>query len=310
MNSRTLLVGLLSCGMISSLLAGKDKALVPETAENATVEEPFSFSGEFEIDQAYLGDGEVARGARHVSDLGEYYSNILFVYTPRVKFGILRLGGQWERYSFDFPNGGAQLPNTLQATNAIIGLDTKFSDSILVRFESQPGFYGTTFGHLDGDSFNVPFVLGGTYIYSPNLQLVLGLGVNVQSRYPVIPGGGIRWKIASQWVLNFVLPTPRIEYQVGRNATLYAGADVKENTFRVDDHFGDSHGNTALNNAWLTYDELRTGAGLEWKLNSSLTLTLEGGYAAYRQFDFHRTDVRYHNESGSPYGAIRFRGEF
>ena len=293
----------------SPLLAGDGKEIAPAEATEA-VEEPFNFSGEFEIEQAYLGNGEVSRGARDVKDFNEYYSNLLFVYTPRVSFGILRLGAQWERYSFDFPNGGAQLPNTLQATNAIVGLDTKFSDSILVRLEAQPGFYGTTFDHFDGDTFNVPFVLGGTYIYSPDLQLVLGLGVNVQSRYPVLPGGGIRWKVAPNWLLNLVLPTPRIEYQAARNATLFVGADVKANSFRVDDRFGSSHGYNALNNAWLNYDELRTGGGLEWKLSSSLTLTFEGGYAAYREFDFHRTDARYHNESGSPYGAIRLRVEF
>ncbi len=291
-----------------SALAGP----VTETssAESEAVETPFKFSAEFTLEQAYLGGGEVARGHRSVNDLDEYYSNLLFVYTPRIEAGILRLGGQWERYSFGYPHGGEQLPNTLQAVNGIIGFDTKFSDSILVRIEAQPGLYGTAFGHLDGDAFNVPFIIGGTYIYSPDLQLVLGVGVNVQSRYPVLPGGGIRWKIAPDWVLNAVLPTPRLEYQFRRSLTFFAGAEIKANTFRTDDHFGDSHGDPALNNAWLSYEEIRTGAGAEWKLNASLTLTVEGGYAPYRQFDFHRTDVRYHNETGAAYGALTLRGEF
>ena len=280
------------------------------TVPNEATEQPFHFSAEFDIEQSYLGESEVARGGRAVKDFDEYYSNLRFVYTPRLTYGVLRLGAQWERYSFGFPNGGEQLPNTLQATNAIIGLDTKFSDSILVRAEAQPGFYGTTFDHLEGDSFNIPFVFGGTYIYNPDLQLVLGIGVNVQSRYPVVPGGGVRWKVSPQWVLNLVMPTPRVEYQAGRNLTLFAGADLKANTFRVDDRFGDSHGDPALNKAWLSYEEVRTGAGLEWKINSSLALTIEGGYAPYRMFDFHRTEVRYHNEKGAPYGSILFHGEF
>jgi len=245
-----------------------------------------------------------------VNDLDEYYSNVDFIYTPRIKFGILRLGAQWERYSFGFPNGGQQLPNTLQAVNSIVGLDTKFLDSFLIRFEAQPGFYGTTFDHLDGDSFNVPFVLGGTYIYSPEVQFVFGVGVNFQSRFPVLPGGGIRWKFAPNWVLNAVLPTPRLEYQLNRNLTLFAGADIKANTFRTDDHFGDSHGDSSLNSAWLSYEEVRAGVGAEWKINSSLSLTIDGGYVPYRQFDFHRTEVRYHYESGAPYGAIMLHGAF
>jgi hypothetical protein len=303
------LAGLFSSFLAASLFAGDDKQIASTTQEEA-VEEPYKFSAEFTIEQAYLGGADVQRGGRHVDDFDEYYSNVVFVYTPRVKFGILRLGAEWERYSFGFPNGGQQLPNTLQAFNSIVGLDTKFSDSILVRFEAQPGFYGTSFEHLDGDSFNVPFVLGGTYIYSPDLQVVLGVGVNFQSRFPVLPGGGIRWKFAPSWVLNAVLPTPRIEYQASRNLTLFAGADIKANTFRTDDHFGDSHADTALNNAWLSYEEVRTGVGAEWKINSSLSLTIEGGYVPWRQFDFHRTEVRYHYESGAPYGAIMLHGAF
>ncbi|MEO8440543.1 MAG: DUF6268 family outer membrane beta-barrel protein [Spartobacteria bacterium] len=310
MTSRFLLfAALVSTAWAAPLFAGDDKQIAP-TAENGVAEQPYKFSAEFTIEQAYIGDAEVQRGNRVVDDFDEYYSNIKFIYTPRIKFGILRLGAQWERYSFGFPNGGQQLPNTLQAVNTIVGLDTKFSDSILVRLEAYPGFYGTSFDHLDGDQFNVPFVLGGTYIYSPEVQLVFGIGVNFQSRFPVLPGGGIRWKFAPSWVLNAVLPTPRLEYQMNRNFTLFTGADIKANTFRTDDRFGDSHGDTGLNSAWLSYEEIRAGAGVEWKINSSLSLTVEGGYVPYRQFDYHRTEVRYHYESGAPYGSIMFHGAF
>ena len=40
---------------------------------------------------------------RDVNDYNEYYSNLFFVYGPRLKYGILRVGAQWERYSFGFP---------------------------------------------------------------------------------------------------------------------------------------------------------------------------------------------------------------
>jgi hypothetical protein len=309
MNSPFLaLVGLFSSALAVSAFAGSDKDF--STASNEVVEEPYKFSAEFTIEQAYIGGADVQRGGRAVNDFDEYYSNLAFIYTPRIKFGILRLGAQWERYSFGFPNGGQQLPNTLQSVNSIVGLDTKFSDSLLFRVEAQPGFYGTSFDHLDGDSFNVPFVLGGTYIYSPDVQFVFGVGVNFQSRFPVLPGGGIRWKFAPNWVLNAVLPTPRLEYELNRSVTLFAGADIKANTFRVDDRFGDNHGDTSLNSAWLSYEEVRIGGGAEWKINSSLSFTIEGGYVPYRQFDFHRTEVRYHNESGAPYGAVMLHGAF
>lgn len=302
-------LGLLSAALIVPVFAG-EKDVVSKEVNAVAEEEPYHFSAEFDLELAYIGDGDVQRGAREVKDLDELYSNLRFVYTPRIQFGILRLGAQWERYSFGFPEGGQQLPNTLQAINSIVGIDTKFSDSILVRLEAQPGFYGTSFDQLDGGQFNIPLVLGGTYIYSPELQFVLGIGINIQQKYPVLPGGGIRWKFAPRWVLNAVLPTPRLEYEFSRSVKLFAGADIKANTFRVDQRFGDSHGDTGLNNAWLSYEEIRAGAGAEWKINSSLTLTIEGGYLPYRDFDYHRTDVRYHNESGAPYGSVVLHGAF
>lgn len=308
MNLRLLaLVGLISCACAAPLLAG-DKEI--SAAADAVAEVPYRFSAEFTVEQAYTGGAHVQRGGRLVRDYDEYYSNVAFIYTPRIKFGILRLGAQWERYSFGFPNGGQQLPNTLQSVNSIVGLDTKYSDSLLFRLEAQPGFYGTSFDQVDGDAFNIPFVLGGTYIYTPELQFVFGVGVNVQSRFPVIPGGGVRWKFAPHWVLNATLPTPRLEYEWNRNLTVFAGGDLKGGSYRVDDQFGNNNGDTSLNSAWLSYEEIRLGGGAEWKINSNFSLTVEGGYVPYRQFDFHRTEVRYHNESGAPYGAVMLRGEF
>jgi opacity protein-like surface antigen len=289
-------------------LAGPDKEVV--TNEAPPVEStPFQFSGEFTIEQSYVGQSSVRREGRS-ADFSELYSNLRFVYTPRVKYGIVRIGAQLERYSLDFDGSGRQVPNTLQAVNAVVGFDTRIGDSILVRLEAQPGFYGTTFDHFDGEQFNVPFILGGTYIYSPELQFVLGVGVNIQQKYPVLPGGGVRWKIAPKWVLNAVLPTPHLEYQVNDKITAFVGADIKANTFRVDDRFGASHGDTGLNSAWLSYEEIRAGAGFDWKVSSNITLRVEGGYSAYHDFDYHRTQVHYHNESGAPYASLMLEGSF
>src|SRR5215475_2515226 len=205
-------------------------------------------SGEFSADLTYVGEGNVERGAKHVNDFDEIDSDIRVVLTPRMKLGVLRFGAEWERFSFGFSDG-APLPNTLQSFSTIIGLDMQFSDSIIVRAETQPGLYNTGLGHLFWDDFNMPFVIGGTYIYSPNLQLVLGVSVDVERKYPVLPAVGVRWKIAPQWLLDAVLPTPRLQYELTRDVALYAGATIRDATFRVDDEFGDTHGIPRLNHA-------------------------------------------------------------
>ncbi len=56
-------------------------------------------SGEFSADVTYVGEGDVERGGKHVNDFDEIYSDIQLVLTPRMKFGVLRLGAEWERFS-------------------------------------------------------------------------------------------------------------------------------------------------------------------------------------------------------------------
>jgi Domain of unknown function (DUF6268) len=264
-------------------------------------------TGEYDAEETYVAEADVERGKRAVRDFYENETILRYVATPRISAGVLRLGAAWDRFSFGMPNQSL-LPNTLQSATLVLGLDTQLSDSILVRVETQPGLYGTN--HLSFDEVNMPFIAGGTYIYSPNLQLVAGVSVDIEAKYPVIPAAGIRWKVARDWVVNAVLPTPRIEYTAARNLTLYLGANVKQTNFRVSKDFGDVQNNPALNHAVLSYSEVRTGVGADWKILPYLTLTAEAGYQPYRNFDFYRTNIRYHEASAAPYGMISLHGAF
>src|SRR5262249_61839959 len=105
--------------------------------------------------------------------------------------------------------------------------------------------------------------VGVSYLFPPNVHLIRGWRVDVERKYPVIPAAGVRWKIGPQWLLNAVMPTPRLEYEVNRYLSLYAGATMKEASYRVDEDFGDSHGISRLNNAIVTYSEVRTRAGFD-----------------------------------------------
>ncbi len=264
-------------------------------------------SGEYVAEETYVGEAAVRRGHDVVNDFDEHDTTMRFVLTPRTGVGVLRLGLEWERFSFGFPDR-TPLPNTLQNGALVVGLDTQFSDSILVRVEAQPGFYGTT--DFTANNFSIPFLIGGTYIYNPNLQIVLGVEVDLQREYPVLPGAGIRWKIARQWVLNAVLPAPRVEYTPVKNLTLYAGGVFKETNFRASDNFGNTKGNSRLNDAFLTYSEARAGVGADWKLSSFATLSGEVGYQPYRSFDYYRVDVRFHQDGSAPYGMLSLHGAF
>lgn len=281
----------------------------PEETNDGWFKSSTPLSGEYVAEETYVGEGDVERNSnKQARDFDENDSILRLVFTPRISLGVLRLGAQWERFSFGFSDNPA-LPDTLQSVSLVIGLDRQFSDSILVRFEAQPGVYNTGFDNLS-DDFNVPFVVGGTYIYSPNLQLVVGVGVDVERKYPVIPVAGVRWKFARQWLLDAVLPTPRLAFEMNKDLSFYVGANVKEISFRVDDDFGDAHRIPRLNHAIVTYSEVRTGGGFDWKISPIVTFTGEVGYQAYRNFDFYRADIRYHQDGGAPYGMISLHSAF
>jgi opacity protein-like surface antigen len=302
-----------------SLVLAASNAFGVEVITNATinknvalVESESSFSFEFNAEETFAGSGDVRRGQTgnlRIRDFDESDTRIHFILTPRTKIGILRLGVQSERYTFGYAHNSA-LPDVLHSTALILGLDTEFSDSFLIRIEAQPGYYGVDFDDFGQDTFNVPFLIGGTYIFSSNFQLVFGVGVDALRKYPVLPGGGIRWKFAPQWTLNAVVPTPRLEYEMSDALMFYGGADIRATSYRVEKNFGSLRGNTALNHASITYEEVRVGAGLEWKLTSAIKLTAEGGFIPYRNFDFHRTQVRYHQDGGVPYGMFALHAAF
>ena len=278
----------------------------------ALVESESSFSFEFNAEGTFVGSGDVQRGETgtlRVQDFDETDARFHFILTPRTKIGILRLGVQAERYSFNFSHNAA-IPDVLQSTALVIGLDTEFSDSFLIRLEAQPGFYGIDFDDFGQDTFNVPVVLGGTYIFNSNFQVIFGVGIDALRKFPVLPGGGIRWKFAPQWVLNAVAPTPRLEYEPNSSLMLYAGADIRATSYRVEKNFGTMRGNPALNHAAITYEEVRVGGGLDWKLTSAIKVSAEGGFIPFRNFDFHRTEVRYHQDGGVPYGMFALHAAF
>lgn len=283
-----------------------------ENKDVALVETQSSFPFEFDAEGSYVGNGDVERGERGdmvIRDFHETQGMVRFVLTPMTKIGILRLGLQTERYSFSF-GGNAAIPDVLHSTNFIVGLDTEFSDSFLIRIELQPGFYGTDWDDFGQDTFNVPVIIGGTYIYSSSVQFVFGIGFDAWRQTPVLPGGGVRWKFAPEWTLNAVAPTPRLEYEPNSDLLFFVGADARLSNYRVEKNFGSLRGDPSLNHASISYEELRVGGGLDWKLSTAFKLTVEGGYIPYRNFDFHRTQVRYHQDGGAPYARIGFHAAF
>lgn len=266
-------------------------------------------SNQFDAEFSLASGMSTDLGQGRTGDVSGQYSLIRNVVSTRLGEGpLLRLGAEWQRYSFGLP-ANAPLPDTLQALTAVIGFDLQLFNSWLVRIEAQPGFYSGS-GNFSANDFNVPFIIGASYIASADLQWIIGVSVDVNRAIPVFPGVGVRWKFADQWVLDAVMPQPRLEYLWSKELTVYGGADLVGSTFRVGPEFGEAHGNPRLNGAVVDLLEIRAGIGASWKISSWLQADLETGCVAYRDFDFHRADQNYQSKGGAAYGQIVIGAKF
>ena len=290
-------------GTAASLPAGQpSKEVVTTTRDSATISH--------EIEASY----NASAGARSnvspfrnasVSEQNTHFEYVLSYAVPDRP--IIRFGVGYDRYDFGFAGPGL-IPGALQSLNLVAGLDLKISD-ILIRIEAQPGFYGDNRG-FNASDFNIPVILGASYLVSKDFQWVAGLYFNPNSSYGVTGGVGFRWKMSDRWVLNAVPPNPRLEFKATDDLTLYAGGQIIVSTFRVNKNFTGGAPGRNYRNALVDYTEVRAGTGASWKLGPKGTLDLEVGYMAYRDFDYHKIGDNFQTKSGAIYGQAGFKLNF
>ncbi|PTY03384.1 hypothetical protein DB346_05750 [Verrucomicrobia bacterium LW23] len=294
---------------VAPAFAGPDVAAPDPKKIPSITKEPMHIDQEFFVETSYVGEAKMKQGDAGIGKVDESTVTARYILMPMIEnVGILRLGGEYNRYSFGLPSA-AKIPNTLYNANAIIGLDTQLGDNWLFRLDVMPGIYTDNDG-ISWDDVNVPVVLGGSYLVNKDLQIFFGLSIDPWREWIAIPGAGLRWKFADQWVLNAIPPKPRIEYLASKQLTVFAGADFRSSTFRSSEDFGNTHGEGKLNNTPISYTEIRTGAGVSWNILPTLTLDLEAGAMVYRDFDFHRADFHIRNDEVAPYGTLGIKGTF
>jgi hypothetical protein len=292
--------------------------LAPPSSESVPVSQEFSIVG------SYAGDSTVRQGSSNLGNVTDIYSHVNYVVSPQIKDGVLlRLGVDWERNSFGLFSA-APLPNTLQSINAIIGADFTVNDHIIMRVEAHPGIYSDWVSVNAGD-FDMPVQIGGTYLYSKDLQFILGIQIDLKSDLPVIGLPGVRWQFADKWVLSAIPPKPQLQYLLSPSLTLYLGAELIGGTYQLNSNFGSSHGHgpgsnaSQLNNNVLDFSELRTGGGFTWKFTPNVSLDVSGGYIPYRAFIMHSSQIGFtsnwtdfHNNigDGAAYGQVGISGSF
>jgi hypothetical protein len=308
----------LACGGLLALVVNLtlDTACAQDSASPLTLASylqsstvsPFSY--EFSADGAYIGSGSISRGLRSIGDYSEISNSINFVVSDQIKDSvILRLGVEWSRYAFDSQDPFAPIPDVINALDLQLGADVQLSSALLMRLEFHPGFYGT-FDDIAFKDINIPFVAGLSYFVSADFIVTLGISVDFNSNIPVIPAVGVHWKLSDRWTIDGVAPRPQLQYQLSDKVTLFAGADVRETTFRMNDDFGNNRGTPALNSSILDYWEIRGGGGLTWSVYKALKLDMEAGFVPYRRFDYYRADVKAVASDWFPYVRVGLSAKF
>jgi hypothetical protein len=260
----------------------------------------------FRIDSSFTFESTLDNAFGPSDDQHSFYNNI--EYSHRFLLGgriYLRLGAGYER--FDFNRTAVPVPEYLQSIYGLAGLEYMVGNDVGAFLYLRPGFY--TEDRLDISSFDIPVTLGRAFILQQDrLYLIVGAtGAGLRGEFPVLPIAGVIWKPNDR--LNFFLvpPEPRISYKVTRDLDVFVNGQIVGGSFRT-------HRDTAvrperLQNATLDYTEYRAGLGLEYRCSPSVAVTVNGGYAFQRRFDFDRAGEELEAD-GAPFVRAALRADF
>jgi hypothetical protein len=313
---------LVSAALTVSLNAQNYSSPFDETPGEIDSKSELDVSHEFLAEYSYTASSALSQGEYHWGDISNHYNNVQYVASLSVADDALfRIGIDWERFSFNTPGAvnigtraapamsNAPIPNTLQSIAAVIGTDLELDDEWIMRIEIYPGVY-SDFQDISFDDINMPAIVGASYLIDKDLQWFFGMSINPRSYFPVIPGVGVRWKFEDDWTLMFVLPRPRIEYNITKDLLFYVGASFKAGNYQVAKDFGNAMGGrTDINNDNVEYREIRTGGGFNWEFSSGLKLEAEAGWTIDRRFEYSQSDLMLDSQ-GAPYGKVAFTAAF
>jgi Domain of unknown function (DUF6268) len=287
-----------------------EAALQAQAALKTVSDSASALSYELNGESSFFGRSTAKSSSTDFGNINEISSSASFILSTQVRDTVLlRLGVEWQRYSFD-PSRRDPVPDSVQGLDLAIGADVQVTPALLLRIGAHPGIY-SEFENASWQDFNVPFEIVGTYFVSSDLIFVGGVYVDVNSDFPVFPVIGVHWKVSDKWLIEGIAPRPQLQYLLSDKITLFAGADLREATFRLGEQFGQERDMPKLNDAILNYFEIRAGAGVTFKVSKSFNLDLEGGCTPYRRFEYPRADgFKVKAEDLTPYFRIGLSAKF
>jgi hypothetical protein len=269
---------------------------------------PDDFGGSYSLEFSHSTDAALNRGNTVLGDLDASWLragySVRFDTSPSYSWSV---GLQWDHARFDAP-AGAPVPEDIYGLSVRLISNWRVNERWFVRSDLRPGLY-TDFEDISGGDFNVPVTVAVGYEVNPDLQVLFAVNVDLRREFPVVGGPGVIWRFADGWRLSLLIPRPQIEFTASESVTVFAGGELRATAIRVAEDFGTTVGNPVLNDDQVTYRELRVGGGVRWDLNRLFRLTVEGGYALDRRFEFDRGNVLL-NGDGAPYFTVGVSGSY
>jgi hypothetical protein len=260
----------------------------------------------FRLDSSYTFESTLENAFGPNDDQHSFYNSLeyshRFLLSGRI---FLRAGLGYER--FDFNETTVPVPEYLQSTYGLVGLEYMVGNDVGAFLYLRPGFY--TEDRFDISSFDIPVTLGRVFVLQPDrLYLVAGAtGAGLRGQFPVLPIGGLIWKPADRWNVFLVPPEPRVSYAVNRKLDVFVNGQLIGGSFRT--HRDTSLRPSRLRNAALDYTEYRAGAGLEYRCTPTVSVAVNGGYTFQRRFNFERAGEDFEADA-APFVRVAVKADF
>lgn len=266
-------------------------------------------SWEVQFRSSYTGEGVAEfRGADSAeeSDASSLELSIGHKVTLNNSWALLFQIGSTNLYLNSVP--GAPIPDSIHTLRLTTGIEYKPGEKLTLMALFIPSLYRLE--DVGSDDVGLSGGLLMNYRSSPTLKWSLGvLATSDSSLSPVLPIGGVEWKMNDKLELQLVVPKPRLVYTINSAWSVFAGGDLTGTTFRTKRDFSAKNGFAGHDNAVADYRDLRVGGGLGFQINRGMRLEVEGGYSVYREIDYIDLDKKVKFDP-APYVGVSLRAFF
>lgn len=252
---------------------------------------------------SYTGAGDLEYAGAAFGEVETTRYRLEASYTiPLNESWMFEVGGEYSYTQMDHSLDAALIPEDLSKIALNLGAVWRFNEKWMFRANLSPGFYGDD--NVDfSDAFNAPLMLLGMWQKSESVSISAGLVVDTLSEIPVLPVLGVNWKINPEWELSLGAPRTELRYQHNEHLALFTGLSMQGDTYAVDIPTAVDYLGRPLTDTVVSQNEFRAVLGFDYKFDSGLKLSVEGGYAFQRELDYHERDVKLEADS-APFGGL------